>query len=168
MQHSPLWSLPKPTSKERRACRFADFEQELWGLYNLEHSDQLGKSSGWPSLDEFYKVSAFSSYAVAVPLTCPSHGLCLLSGASCSVFSISVHTAWYLDVCYSAEVCHLQLLATSVFRMFGSVTLDVSFSNAAAVYQTSTLILGCLWLVCYTDPHVNISNIMKALYAASS
>lgn len=52
--------------------RFADFEQDLWGLYNLEHSDQLGKSSGWPSLDEFYRVSPLS---LSAPLfnACHAH-----------------------------------------------------------------------------------------------
>ena len=38
-------------------CRFADFEQDVWNLYNLEFEDQMGKSTGWPSLDEVYKVN---------------------------------------------------------------------------------------------------------------
>lgn len=38
-------------------CRFSDFEQDVWGLYNLEFGDQMGKSTGWQSLDEVYRVS---------------------------------------------------------------------------------------------------------------
>ncbi len=38
-------------------CRFSDFEQDVWSLYNLEFGDQMGKSTGWMSLDEVYRVS---------------------------------------------------------------------------------------------------------------
>ncbi len=38
-------------------CRFSDFEQDVWSLYNLEFGDQMGKATGWQSLDEVYRVS---------------------------------------------------------------------------------------------------------------
>lgn len=38
-------------------CRFSDFEQDVWSLYNLEFGDQMGKSTGWQGLDEVYRVS---------------------------------------------------------------------------------------------------------------
>lgn len=41
-------------------CRFSDFQQDVWSLYNLEFGDQMGKATGWPSLDEVYRVSTFS------------------------------------------------------------------------------------------------------------
>ena len=44
------------------SCRFADFEQDVWNLYNLEFEDQMGKSTGWPSLDEVYKVNLHPSW----------------------------------------------------------------------------------------------------------
>ena len=77
------------------AHRFADFEQELWGLYNLEHSDQLGKSSGWPSLDEFYRVSPSSSYAV----TCSGLSMHPLRDAVCSALLCTLYRC--IDACYA-------------------------------------------------------------------
>lgn len=92
------------------ACRFADFEQELWGLYNLEHSDQLGKSSGWPSLDEFYRVSPSSSYAVTCSDLCkhPSRD------AVCSALLCTLYES--LDACYADGVHDLQLSAPLLLR----------------------------------------------------
>ncbi|KAL0032240.1 hypothetical protein WJX79_000205 [Trebouxia sp. C0005] len=40
----------------RGLFRFSDFEQDVWSLYNLEFGDQMGKSTGWQSLDEVYRV----------------------------------------------------------------------------------------------------------------
>ncbi|DBA96517.1 TPA: hypothetical protein ACH3X1_015395 [Trebouxia sp. C0004] len=40
----------------RGLFRFSDFEQDMWSLYNLEFGEQMGKSTGWQSLDEVYRV----------------------------------------------------------------------------------------------------------------
>ena len=40
--------------------RFSDFHQDVLSLYNLEFGDQMGKSTGWQSLDEVYRVSRLS------------------------------------------------------------------------------------------------------------
>ena len=60
-------------------CRFSDFEQDMWSLYNLEFGDQTGKSTGWQALDEVYRVSTpylYTLYAFASslqrPPNCPS------------------------------------------------------------------------------------------------
>ena len=43
--------------KQASVCRFSDFEQDVWSLYNLEFGDQMGKATGWQALDEVYRVS---------------------------------------------------------------------------------------------------------------
>ena len=47
-------------------CRFSDFEQDVWSLYNLEFGDQMGKSTGWQSLDEVYRVSGPSCWGCGI------------------------------------------------------------------------------------------------------
>ena len=46
-------------------CRFSDFEQDVWSLYNLEFGDQMGKATGWQSLDEVYRVSVLVAGVMA-------------------------------------------------------------------------------------------------------
>ena len=109
------------------ACRFADFEQELWGLYNLEHSDQLGKSSGWPSLDEFYRVSPSSSYAV----TCSALSMHPLRDAVCSALLCTLYGC--LDACYADGVNDLQLTAPLLFTCVLCLQQETDLGSSISV-----------------------------------
>lgn len=61
-------------------CRFSDFEQDVWSLYNLEFGDQMGKSTGWRALDEVYRVSTLTQYLSHSSLLAPHGQQSLWSG----------------------------------------------------------------------------------------
>ena len=77
------------------ACRFSDFQQDVWSLYNLEFGDQMGKSTSWPSLDEVYRVCllSYSAYYVCrLPLGClPHNALCHITMCCARLHSFHVH-----------------------------------------------------------------------------
>ena len=62
------------SEEKQKVCRFSDFEQDVWSLYNLEFGDQMGKSTGWRALDEVYRVSTltYTPYTPIAPHILPS------------------------------------------------------------------------------------------------
>lgn len=118
-----------------RLCRFADFEQDLWGLYNLEHSDQLGKSSGWPSLDEFYRVGFH---------LCPPAIWSLLESTR------SIEPVWSLlftRICISALRHPLLCLVSwdqTMIQMLSRHQALFCFALLHAVVDAQMLCLSCL------------------------
>ena len=97
-------------------CRFADFEQDVWSLYKLQLGDQMGKSTGWPSLDEVYRVRTCLPGKARSAVALLPHSQQFVCQCICCLCCVqhqySALTTWKLDpqqaVC-GASLLHITL-----------------------------------------------------------